>query len=105
MEDYFVIRNITNEIAQIPDDSIVSKTIHDNEHVKGVLFGFAPGQELSEHTASSSAFLYFISGEAEVTLGEDEFSIEADTWVYLPPKLPHRITALTRLNMLLILMK
>lgn len=105
MEEHFVLKNLTEHISDIPEDSIVSKTIHDSKYEKSVLFGFASGQKLSEHTASRPAILYFVSGEAEVTLGDEKSTIEAGTWVYLPPKLPHSITALSTLVMLLVLMK
>ncbi len=36
-----------------------------------VLFGFAQGEELSEHTASMPAVLHFLQGEAKLTLGDD----------------------------------
>ena len=40
------ITNLAEGIADIPADSIVSRTLMGNADVKSVLFGFAPGQEL-----------------------------------------------------------
>jgi quercetin dioxygenase-like cupin family protein len=106
MEDmYTFIEDLAGRIPDIPDDSIISQTVLDDEHMKAVLFGFAPGQTLSDHTASMPAVLHFVEGEAGVTLGEDEFEARPGTWVYMPPKLPHSIAARNRLVMLLLLLK
>ena len=58
-----------NAEAQIPENGILSRTLYQDEHVKVLIFGFAPGQELSAHTAPMAASLYFVSGEAHLTLG------------------------------------
>jgi hypothetical protein len=38
--------------VQPPDKGILSRTLFNDERFKVVLFGFAQGEELSEHTAS-----------------------------------------------------
>jgi quercetin dioxygenase-like cupin family protein len=69
------------------------------------LFAFAAGQELSEHTASQIATLYFVQGEADLTLGDDALAAQAGTWVHMPPYLPHSIVANTPVLMLLTMVK
>jgi len=65
---YTLVNNLVQEIEP-PADGTLSRTIHQDDHLKAVLFGFSAGQELSEHTASTPAIMYFLSGEAEVGLG------------------------------------
>lgn len=105
MVDYKFIQNLEIEIPEIPADSIVSRSLLKNEHVDVILFGFAAGQELSEHTSSRPAMLHFISGEADLTLGADKMSAAAGAWVYMPPRLPHSILAKTAVTMLLVMVK
>lgn len=97
------------DLAQIftepPEDSIVSRTITNSDDSRVILFSFAPGQELSEHTAAMPAILHFVSGEADVTLGTDSFEAQANTWVHMPPNLAHSIFAKTAVSMLLIMIK
>lgn len=102
---YAFIENLSDKIPEIPADSIISRTIFGDEQIKTVLFGFAPGQELSEHTSSQAAVLYFVRGEANLTLGNDEMQAPAGSWVHMPPGLAHRIFAETELVMLLILLR
>jgi quercetin dioxygenase-like cupin family protein len=102
---YAFIEDLTTQIPEIPADSILSRTIYQDEHIKAVLFGFAAGQELSEHTASQPAELHFVRGEARLTLGGDEMNARAGTWVHMPPRLAHSIKARTPVVMLLLLLQ
>ncbi|UCF61188.1 MAG: cupin domain-containing protein [Anaerolineaceae bacterium] len=104
-EGYNFISNMKDMIPEIPVDSIISRTVHDDEGVKVVLFGFAEGQELSEHTASQPAMLTFLDGDAQLTLGDDPYTAEPGTWVYLPPHLPHSVQATSTVVMMLVLLK
>jgi quercetin dioxygenase-like cupin family protein len=101
MAAYLHYPDLNAEIADIPPDSIVSRTFFQDEYARIILFGFAAGQELSEHTASKPATLHFLQGEAHIKLGGDEFEAKAGTWVHMPPNLPHSILAKTPVVMLL----
>lgn len=102
--EFTVITNLAAEIEFSPD-STVSKTVHQDDSLKAVLFGFAAGQELSEHTASMPAILYFLDGSARVTLGDEPFEARAGAFIHMPPHLPHSITATEPTRMLLLLLK
>ena len=102
--NYQVIADMAREIVP-PVDGTLSRTIHQDEHLKAVIFGFAAGQELSEHTASTPAIMHFLSGEAEVTLGPDRVEATAGSWIYMQPQLQHSISAQTPVVMLLLLLK
>ncbi len=106
MDDaYSYFENLAAELPEISADSIVSRTLYDDDQHKAVLFGFAPGQELSEHTASQTALLYFVQGQGKLTLGEHESQAVPGTWVRMAPRLPHSVLAETQLVMMLILLK
>lgn len=95
--------DVSREVSVTPDQT-VSKALYKDESVKIVLFGFAPGQELSEHTASVPAILQILSGEATVTLGGETVVAKQDTLVHMPASLPHSIAAVTETRMLLFLL-
>jgi quercetin dioxygenase-like cupin family protein len=59
------------KVAELPADGIHSRTLYNDDDLKAVIFGFAEGEELSEHTASMPAILHCIKGEVTLTLGED----------------------------------
>ena len=89
--------------AQPPDKGILSRTLFNDDRLKVVLFGFAQGEELSEHTASMPAVLHFIQGEAKLTLADDTVEARPATWVHMPKGLRHSIQAKTPVVMVLLL--
>jgi quercetin dioxygenase-like cupin family protein len=93
------------EAAQPQPDSIISRTVFQDDRLKAVLFGFGEGQELSEHTAQVPAIMHFLAGEADLTLGGVPSVAKAGTWVHMPAKLPHSVRAKTGVSMLLLLLK
>jgi quercetin dioxygenase-like cupin family protein len=103
-DPYFYTEEIQNLAMDVPPDTILSRTYFEKDSMKAILFGFAPGQELSEHTASKPAILHFLEGEAELTLGSDPKSAKPGTWVYMEPHLPHSVFAKTKVVMLLLLL-
>ncbi|GMV96866.1 MAG: cupin domain-containing protein [Phycisphaerae bacterium] len=101
---YTFIPDLTAD-QQIPAKGVLSQTLYQGDDAKVVLFGFAAGEELSEHTASMPAMLHFLRGEARLTLGGDAIEARAGAWVHMPAHLKHSITARTPAAMLLILNK
>lgn len=102
---YTHLNDLISQLPEIPADSIVSRTLYSDERLKVVLFGFAPGQELSEHTASQPALIHILDGEATLTLGDDTHDATGGTWVHMTPNLPHSLQAKTAVKMLLTLLK
>jgi quercetin dioxygenase-like cupin family protein len=88
-----------------PKEGILSRVLQKDEHVNITLFGFSPVQDLSTHSAPTPAVLYFLSGEADVQLGEDTYQAKAGSFAYMPPMLPHAISAKTTTMMLLVQVK
>jgi quercetin dioxygenase-like cupin family protein len=98
------VENIETEVP-IPDKGILSHTLFNDEAMKVVAFGFSQGQELSAHTAPMAAILYFIKGDAELTLGAEKRNVRAGAFVHMPPETPHGIFANTPVAMLLFMLK
>jgi quercetin dioxygenase-like cupin family protein len=96
--------DLTQLLDQVPEDSIVSRTFFNQGDTRAILFGFAAGQELSEHTAARPAILFFLEGRANLTLGEAAHDVRAGAWVHMAAHLPHSVYALTPVKMLLMLL-
>ena len=101
---FTLIDNIDRLVTDIPADSIVSRTVYSDDDTKVILFGFAPGQELSEHTAAKPALLHFLRGEADLTLGEEAAAAQPGAFVHMAAHLPHSVYARTEVVMLLTLL-
>jgi quercetin dioxygenase-like cupin family protein len=104
MTNYTHILDLARE-AEPPADDILSRTIYQDDRLKAVVFGFGPGQELSEHTAAKPALLFFVTGEATPGLGDDTKEARPGTRVHMPAHLKHSVKAKTPGVMLLVLLK
>ncbi|MCB9450120.1 MAG: cupin domain-containing protein [Anaerolineaceae bacterium] len=101
---YKLLENIADPVA-IPGEGILSRTVYDDDQVRAVLFGFAPGEELSEHTASMPAIIHILHGEAKLTLDGEAHEAGAGAWVHMAANLPHSVHAKTPVALLLYLLK
>jgi quercetin dioxygenase-like cupin family protein len=90
--------------ARIPARGIHSQTLSSQDGVELVLFAFATGEALAEHTSARPAIIHILQGEAEVTLGEDKHHAPPGFWARMPAGLNHAIHARTPLVMALYLL-
>ena len=86
-------------------NGIVSRTLLTTPNGKVILFGFAQGQELTEHTSTQHALVQILSGECEFQLGSEIRHVKAGDIVYMPPRMPHALKAITDFSMLLTMIK
>ena len=84
-------------------NGIVSRTLLRTPTSRTVLFGFAEGQELTEHTSTQHAVIQILSGECEFSIAGDPQNLGAGNFLYLPPGMPHAVKATTQFSMLLTL--
>lgn len=105
MTSYTFWADLAATVPDVPTDSIISRTVFKDKTLQAIVFGFAAGQTLSEHTSAFPAVLHILSDQARLTLGEDAHAVEAGAWVHMPPHLPHSVVAETPLTMLLLLLR
>lgn len=86
-------------------NGIVSRTLLRTPTSRAVLFGFAEGQELTEHTSTQHATIQMLSGECEFSLAGKPHALKAGDLLYMPPHLPHAVKAIKQFSMLLTLSK
>ena len=82
-------------------NGIVSRTLLRTANSRVVLFGFAAGQELTEHTSTQHASIQILSGDCEFSLAGKPHALKTGDLLYLPPNLPHAVKATTQFSMLL----
>ena len=94
------IISLTDETRFAPN-GIVSRTLIRTANSRVVLFGFAEGQELTEHTSTQHALIQILSGECEFSLAGKPHALKSGDLLYLPPNLPHAVKATMQFSMLL----
>lgn len=111
MNERPLIDSRSGAVLSLPDETqyapngIVSRTLLRTEGSRTVLFGFAAGQELTEHTSTQQALIQILSGSCEFSLAGKPHSLKAGDLVYMPPHLPHAVKATAQFSMLLTLTK
>jgi len=88
-------------MVEVAEGGIVSKTIVEDQRLKLVHFSFAPGQELSEHTASVPATIHILRGSGTVRLGDRTYDAQPGSLFYMPAELRHAVQATDELVFLL----
>lgn len=91
--------------TQFAPNCIVSRTLMRAPNGRVVLFGFAEGQELTEHTSTQQALIQILSGECEFSLAGKPHFMKSGDLLYMPPGLPHAVKATRQFSMLLTLFK
>jgi quercetin dioxygenase-like cupin family protein len=92
-------------IEEVPADSIVSRRLPAGDGLDVTLFGFAPGQELSEHTSSRTAVMQVLEGTGTFAFAGEVHEVGPGAWAFMRPHTSHAITARTRLTLLLTMWK
>lgn len=93
------------EETKFAPNGIVSRTLLRTDTTRVVLFGFAEGQELTEHTSTQQAVIQILSGECEFSLAGEPRLVKAGDLIYMPPNLRHAVKAIKPFSMLLTLTK
>lgn len=93
------------EETKFAANGIVSRTLLRTERTRVLLFGFAEGQELTEHTSTQDAVIQILSGECAIHLAGKPHQLKAGDLLHMPPNLPHAVKATSQFSMLLTLTK
>jgi len=107
-----LIKNITFSephhlaaLIEYKEGRVVSKTFAQNPSLSLTLFAFDAGEGLSRHTAPGDAMVHILEGEAVVNIDGKEMAAIKGQVVVMPADIPHSVTAVQRVKMLLILVK
>lgn len=98
------VLNLADE-TKFAANGIVSRTILNTAHSRTIVFGFAEGQELSEHTSTQHAMIQILSGECDFSLDGKWHTLKAGAFLHMPPNLRHAVRAKQPFSMLLTLIK
>jgi quercetin dioxygenase-like cupin family protein len=93
------------EETEFATNGIVSRALLSTAHGRLILFGFAEGQELSEHTSTQHAVVQILSGECEFSLDGQWHALKAGALLHMPPNLRHAVRATKAFSMLLTLIQ
>lgn len=90
--DESLVANL-NDLAQMVEDGITSRTVFKRSYGQGILFCLAPKEELLEHTASHPATVHILRGEGLFEMEGKSFPARPAVLFHIPAHLPHAVHA------------
>jgi quercetin dioxygenase-like cupin family protein len=111
MNEQPLIASGSEKVVSLPEETrfapngIVSRTLLRTENSRVVLFGFAAGQELTEHKSTQHATVQILSGQCDFFLSGKPHALKPGDLLYMPPNCPHALKATSEMAMLLTLSK
>ena len=104
MFDYKLYENLPDEV-EIPKAGITSRPIYKSDRLRAVIFGFAEGEEMTEHTAAVPAVAQILEGNCIFTFEDEAKELSTGAWVHMDAHLPHSIIAKSPLKLMLYLLR
>jgi len=89
------------DLVTYQDGQVVSKTLVQNPGVSITVFSFDKGEEISTHASHGDAMVYVIDGQAEITIGDERFSVKAGETILMPADVPHAVAAAEQMKFML----
>lgn len=99
----FDVRPEVAGLVEVPAAGTLSRTLHADDDIRVVVFGFAQGEVLTEHTSSRPAVIQVLRGELELTLAGEQVTARPGSWIRMGGGLRHAVRAVTPAVMLLTL--
>ncbi len=93
------------ELVPYQQGSIVSREVIRKETGTVTVFAFDAGQGLSEHTAPFDALVQVLDGAVQIKIAGAPHDLKAGDMIIMPANKPHALQALTRMKMMLVMIK
>ena len=94
-----------SELVDFQDGTVVSRELIHKENGTVTLFAFDNEQGLSEHTAPFDALVTILDGEAIITIGGLEHSLQPGEAIVMPANVPHAVEAVKPFKMMLVMIR
>lgn len=86
-------------------DSILSRSLIQNDAGGITIFAFSKGQGLSKHSAPFDAFVNILEGKGKIIIGDDAHILSAGEAIIMPADIPHAVEAEEDFKMMLVMIK
>lgn len=81
---------------------VVSRTLAQNKHMNMTVFAFDQNEEISSHASSGDAMVTILDGTAQITVGENVYTVVKGETIVMPANIPHALLAKEPFKMILI---
>lgn len=88
-------------LVEYQQGQVVSRTLAQNKAVSITLFAFDENEEISSHASDGDAMVTVLEGTANITVGDQAFSLTKGKTIVMPAGIPHAVAANGKFKMLL----
>lgn len=93
------------EIITIEEQQVSSLTLVQRPNLAMTLLSLDKGSSIGGHSSPGDAMVNILSGQAEITIGEDNYTVLAGETLVMPANIPHALYATEAFQMLLVVVK
>ena len=93
------------DLLDYSDSTVASRMIISQKAGNITIFSFDENEGLSEHTAPFDAVVTILEGECEVWVAGQTYQMKEGDTIIFPAKVPHALSAITKFNMSLTMIK
>ena len=102
--DHSRVLDLKTEVP-IEEEQILSKTLVQRKDLGMTVFSLDKGQEIARHSSPGDAMVNLLSGQARITIGDEDFTVRAGETLVMPANVPHALYAEEAFQMLLVVVK
>lgn len=92
-------------IITVEEQQVSSLTLVQRPNLAMTLLSLDKGTSIGGHSSPGDAMVNILSGQSEITIGENRYSVQAGESIVLPANIPHALYAREAFQMLLIVVK
>ncbi|MBA5851179.1 cupin domain-containing protein [Clostridium sp. cel8] len=93
------------DLISYQEGQVVSRTLSQIPSANITLFSLDKGEGISTHTTSGDAMVQILDGTADITIGDNTFTVTAGQTIVMPSDVPHSLEAKEKFKMLLTVIK
>jgi quercetin dioxygenase-like cupin family protein len=93
------------QYISIEDKQVSSLTLVQRPNLAITLLSLDKGSSIGGHSSPGDAMVQILSGESEITIGTEKYTVRAGETIILPANIPHALHALEAFQMLLVVVK
>ncbi|MFT8313715.1 MAG: cupin domain-containing protein [Clostridium sp.] len=99
--------NILNlkDLVSYQEGQVISRTLAQTPSVNITLFSLDKNEGISSHVTPGDAMVQVLDGTAEITIGDNIFTVKEEETIVMPSNIPHALQACEKFKMLLTVIK
>lgn len=92
-------------IISVEEQQVSSLTLVQRPDLAMTLLSLDQGTSIGGHSSPGDAMVQILSGQSEITIGDEKYTVRAGETIVMPANVPHALYATEAFQMLLVVVK